>query len=96
MEINQLGETKEAVPAWIASDCASGVNRPNDENIIKMNPHAATSIPRPILRGADGYLPFLDNAPKIAMETGVKATTKNGLNCWKIGASTGTEPLSEL
>ncbi len=41
-------------------------------------------------------LPFLDNAPKIAMETGVKATTKNGLNCWKIGASTGTEPLSEL
>ena len=61
-----------------------------------MNPHAATSMPRPILRGADGSLPFLDNAPKMAMETGVKATTKNGLNCWKIGASTGTEPLSEL
>ena len=34
----------------------------------------------PILRGEEGSLPFFAKAPKTAIETGVKATTKNGLN----------------
>ena len=32
---------------------------------------------------SDGSLPLLARAPKIARDTGVRATTKNGLNCWK-------------
>ena len=49
-------------------------------------------MPKPILKGAEGSFPLRANEPKMAMETGVKATTKQGLNCWKIGASTGTLP----
>ena len=49
-----------------------------------LNPIAATNIPNPILRGADGSLPFLANVPKSRIENGVRATTKQGLKCWKI------------
>ena len=48
---------------------------------------AATSMPRPILTGAFGSLPFFASHPNNAMLTGVNATTKQGLNCWNIGAS---------
>ena len=49
---------------------------------------ALTPVSIAIFIGAEGSLPFLANAPKIAIETGVKATTKQALNCWKIGALT--------
>ena len=31
---------------------------------------------------AEGALPLLASAPKMAMDMGVSATTKKGLNCW--------------
>ena len=55
-----------------------------EPNAMTPKPQAAISIPTPILRGAEGSFPFLAKKPNIANETGVKATTKNGLNCWKI------------
>ena len=46
--------------------------------------YMAITIPIPILRGADGSFPFFANEPNTASDTGVRATTKKGLNCWKI------------
>ena len=44
------------------------------------------------LRGAEGSLPFFARAPKMAMDSGVRATTKNGLNCWKSEGRIFTTP----
>ena len=76
-----MGETK-----LTSAPCAnaSGVGSPMEPNAMTPKPQAAISIPTPILRGAEGSFPFLAKKPNIANETGVKATTKNGLNCWKI------------
>ncbi len=53
-----------------------------------INPQAATSIPIAILRGADGSQFLRANQPNMAIDTGVSAITKQGLNCWNIGAAT--------
>src|SRR5574344_173994 len=55
---------------------------PSEANVMIRKPQAATNIPIPIFLGADGSLPFLPKKPNMAIDTGVRATTKNGLNCW--------------
>ena len=63
---------------------SSGVGNPIEPIAKIVKPMAAINIPNPILRGAEGSLPFFANEPNITKDTGVNATTKNGLNCWKI------------
>ena len=53
-------------------------------------------MPSPILRGADGSLPFEASALKMARENGVSATTKNGLNCWKSEGWIDTSPGNDV
>ena len=78
--MSQSGEMRSGLTVPPSS---LGDARLSDANVRIEKPTAATIIPRPILRGAEGSLPFFASAPKIARDTGVNATTKNGLNCWK-------------
>ena len=73
VEISQLAE--QYVAASPAVFCASGVRSPNEAIAITINPAPATSIPYAILRGAEGSFFFAANALKIAIDTGVRATT---------------------
>ena len=87
-----MGDTSTSLTVPPSS---AGEARPNEPTVSIRKPAAATSMPSPILRGADGSLPFDANALKMARENGVSATTKNGLNCWKsdgwIGTSAGND-----
>ena len=67
-------------PPWAFS--SAGLANGKEQTTKMRKPNAATIMPMPILRGEDGSLPFFAKAPNTAIETGVKATTKNGLNCW--------------
>ena len=83
-----MGDTRLAsAPALIAV----GFGWPIEATAMITKPRAAINIPKPILRGAEGSLPFLANAPNTALETGVSATTKKGLNCWKIWGRIGVD-----
>ena len=50
-------------------------------------------MPKPIFLGLLGSMFFLASQLKMPTLTGVNITTKQGLNCWKMGANTGTSPL---
>ena len=54
-----------------------------DANVMTPKPNAATNIPQAIRDGALISCPFFAKTPKKSILKGVKATTKNGLNCWK-------------
>ena len=77
VEISQSGEMRSGLTVPPSS---FGDARFMDANVRIPKPMAATNMPRPILRGAEGSLPFFANAPKMASDTGVNATTKNGLD----------------
>ena len=62
-------------PAAIASAWAIGESSPNEKNIIMKKAAAATSIPKPILRGLEGSLPLRFSQPNKTTLTGVSATT---------------------
>ena len=61
--------------------------------IMMKKPQAATSMPRPIFLGLDGSRLRFASQLKTPTLTGVSITTKQGLNCWKMGAYTATSPL---
>lgn len=87
--MSQFGDTNVLLTPPVAFNSA-GLNKCIDANAMTVNPKPATIIPRPIFLGDEGSLPFFANAPKTAIETGVKATTKNGLNCWNSCGNTLT------
>ena len=68
---------------WVVPFRSFGEVRPKEARVMITKPRAATSMPRAIFFGAEGSLPFLARAANMAIETGVSATTKKGLNCWK-------------
>ena len=79
--MSQFGDTNVLLtpPAAFYS---AGLMRCNDAIAMTVKPKAATTIPIPIFFGDEGSLSLFAKAPKTAIDTGVKATTKNGLNCW--------------
>ena len=81
--IKTEGDTSKSLATTVAPS-GLGVGSPIEDRAITVNPKAAINIPIPILRGAEGSLPRLAKAPNTARDTGVKATTKNGLKCWNI------------
>ena len=92
MLINTEGDTSKLLVTTVAPS-GLGVGSPIEANAITANPKAAISIPMPIFRGAEGSFPRLAKAPNTARDTGVRATTKKGLNCWNIwGRTSINEP----
>ena len=79
--MSQFGDTNVLLTPPVAFNSA-GLNKCTDAIAMIAKPKPATTIPIPIFFGDEGSLPFFASAPKTAIETGVKATTKNGLNCW--------------
>ncbi len=60
-----------------------GLGRPSDPMTRTAKETAVISIPKPILRGAEGSLFRLFSQLKNPTTTGVMKTMKNGLKCWK-------------
>ena len=60
-----------------------GLGRPTEAMTRRENAAAVNNIPMAIFRGAEGSFPFLLRYPNRATTTGVRATMKNGLKCWK-------------
>ena len=58
-----------------------GIGKPIEPIAIIKNPQAPINIPIPIFLGADGSFPLFAIAPNKFMNTGVRTTTKKGLNC---------------
>ena len=79
--MSQFGDTNMLLTPPAAFNSA-GLKRCTDAIAMMVNPNAATTIPKPIFFGDEGSLPLFAKAPNTAIDTGVKATTKNGLNCW--------------
>ena len=79
--MSQFGDTNVLLTPPVAFNSA-GLKRCTDAIAMIAKPKPATTIPKPIFFGDEGSLPLFANAPKTAIDTGVNATTKNGLNCW--------------
>ena len=79
--MSQFGDTNVLLTPPVAFNSA-GLNKCTDAIAMIAKPKPATTIPKPIFFGDEGSLPLFANAPNTAIDTGVKATTKNGLNCW--------------
>ena len=79
--MSQFGDTNVLLTPPAAFNSA-GLMRCTDAIAMTVKPKAATTIPIPIFFGDDGSFPLFAKAPKTAIDTGVNATTKNGLNCW--------------